>query len=109
MSRKKIPSSLRTAVWTHYNGKKYTTECFTGCGTTISAHNFECGHVIAVTKNGPNTLANLRPICSNCNKSMGTNNMDEFIEQYGFKKASIKKKSKKIDIDENISEQKISI
>jgi len=27
---------------------------------------------------------NLRPICSSCNSSMGTQNMDLFIERCGF-------------------------
>lgn len=84
--RKRIPSALRKAVWNHYNGKVYETTCYTGCGETISVHNFECGHVIAVSCNGETDLSNLRPICSNCNKSMGNKNMEEFINKYGFKK-----------------------
>ena len=31
-------------------------------------------------------ISNLRPICSNCNRSMETKNMEEFIEYHGFKK-----------------------
>lgn len=87
MARKKLPAALRTAVWNHYNGKVYEAKCYTGCGEIISAHNFECGHVIAVSKNGPSILSNLRPICPNCNKSISNKNMEEFIEFWGFKKA----------------------
>ncbi len=97
--KKKIPSALRTAVWNYYNGKIYEASCYTGCGEIISAHNFECGHVIAESKNGTTELSNLRPICSNCNKSMGNNNMNEFTKKYGFKKINVKNKTKKHDID----------
>lgn len=34
--------------------------------------------------NGVTNIRNLRPICSLCNKSMGTRNMYDFIDQYGF-------------------------
>jgi len=30
------------------------------------------------------TLTNLKPICRLCNSSMGTKNMKDFMEQYGF-------------------------
>src|SRR5581483_2303999 len=86
MSRKNISAALRKAVWIHYNGKEYQAPCYTGCGETITVHNYECGHVIADSKGGAADLPNLRPVCSNCNKSMGHKNMEEFIESSGFKK-----------------------
>jgi hypothetical protein len=87
-SRKKlIPQAVRTAVWNTYIGiKKGVSHCFVGCGNIISQHNFECGHVQAEASNGETTIPNLRPICPNCNKSMGTQNMEEFISEYGFHK-----------------------
>ena len=42
---------------------------------------FEVGHVISVHDNGDLTIENLRPICSLCNKSMGVQNMVEFIRE----------------------------
>jgi len=81
----KIPSSLRIAVWNHYNGETYNAKCFTGCGETISVHNFDCGHVIAKSMGGTIELNNLRPICGHCNSSMANMNMDDFIAYYGFK------------------------
>lgn len=43
---------------------------------------FHCGHVISEKNNGEITVDNLRPICQNCNSSMGTTDMDEFISKY---------------------------
>lgn len=86
MSRKRISSALRKAVWINYIGKKYEAMCYTGCSETITVHNYECGHIIADSKGGTIELSNLRPVCSNCNKSMGNKNMEEFIKDCGFKK-----------------------
>lgn len=48
---------------------------------------FNCGHIIAEANGGEvtvsKTVSNLKPICQNCNSSMGTKNMDDFMK--GFK------------------------
>ena len=43
--------------------------------------NFECGHIIPVSKGGTNIVSNLKPICSACNKSMNNSNLEEFKAQ----------------------------
>ena len=35
---------------------------------------FHCGHIIAEAKGGETIVSNLKPICQNCNSSMGTTN-----------------------------------
>lgn len=80
--RKKIPNALRLAVWNDF--AKYTEICFCCKREKISIANFECGHVVSVKNGGSDTIQNLRPICSQCNRSMGTKNMLEFISSCGF-------------------------
>lgn len=83
--RKNISASLRMAVWNdNMCPDKMEGLCYVGCGTKISYQQYECGHIISVASNGPNELANLKPICSKCNKSMGSTNMIEFIKDMGF-------------------------
>ena len=82
--KQKIPAALRVAVWNKYCGEVYKTKCFVRCGETISVHNFECGHIIAESKGGLTRISNLRPICSRCNASIGTDNMIDFMKWYGF-------------------------
>ena len=36
------------------------------------------GHIIALSNGGTNDKTNLRPICEQCNLTMGKKNMDEF-------------------------------
>lgn len=84
--KESIPKTVRNSVWNrHIGAKKGTGDCYVGCGEQISKGNFECGHIIAEKCGGTTSMDNLRPICSLCNKSMGTNNMNEFMEKYGFK------------------------
>lgn len=88
--KQKIPATLRNAVWKTYVGTDTNEgKCFCCNIETISSANFECGHVVAESKGGLNTLQNLRPLCGLCNKSMGAKRMDVFMEQCGFAKNKI--------------------
>jgi HNH endonuclease len=84
-SQKKIPASVRTAVWKNEFEDNGVGKCYVGCGENISVHNYECGHIISRKKGGDNTISNLKPICGRCNKSMGTQNLEDFIKEHGFK------------------------
>jgi len=82
MSRKNIPKTLKNKVWDKYIGpEKGQGKCYC-CKGFLDSKNFECGHVTPVKKGGQNILSNLRPICSCCNKSMGTKNLEVFKETY---------------------------
>ena len=70
--KKSIPKAVRSNVWLEYIGKKYESDCYvTWCTNIITPFSFEVGHNIPESKGGQTTIDNLRPICSQCNKSMG--------------------------------------
>lgn len=80
-----VPSTLRHEVWKKYISYTYSNgKCFCCKSSRIEISNFECGHIISKNNGGPITLHNLRPVCGQCNKSMGSKNMDEFIIINGF-------------------------
>lgn len=83
ISKQKIPATLRTQVWDHWigstNGKN---KCLCCNVHEITQLNFACGHILSESNGGKLTIENLKPICTTCNSSMGTQNMDEFIETY---------------------------
>lgn len=89
--KKKIPSAVRQQVWLHYIGEKYKTKCqIKWCKNEITVWTFVCGHNVPESKGGSTTLDNLRPICNNCNLSMG----DQFtIDEWTTKFAPPKKSS----------------
>lgn len=81
--KKKIPAALREQVWVLSFGDKYfKNKCQVGwCETIITPFTFEVGHNIPESKGGTIDIDNLKPICSKCNKSMGSNyTIDEFSE-----------------------------
>lgn len=82
----KIPATVRKIVWSTYMGKDNNSGKCLCCDTEdISITNFECGHIKSEKNGGEVTIENLRPICGHCNKSIGGNNMDEFMEKYKIK------------------------
>ena len=80
--RKSIPKAVRDRLWiTTFGADKAKGSCQC-CGKEIHILDWEAGHVIAAAKGGPDTIENLRPICGVCNRSMGTQNLEEFRKNY---------------------------
>lgn len=91
--KRNIPKTLKRAVWdTHIGAEKGMAPCMCCERTMIQQIQFHCGHVIAEAEGGKTNVENLRPICAQCNLSMGKRNLYEFKAKY-FEDSS-KKKSK---------------
>ena len=77
-----ISKRLKTIVWDYRMGLEVgMTEC-PCCGhNQISQSEFHCGHIIAESKGGGLKKDNLVPICSQCNLSMGSKNMSQFMNR----------------------------
>ena len=77
---KTIPLSLKKSVWNHWMGMDVgEAKCPVCKVSTIYQMSFHCGHIVAKSNGGPNTVDNLKPICQSCNSSMGNQNMNAFI------------------------------
>jgi hypothetical protein len=84
-NKSSLPSAVRNCVWNTYIGIELKQGlCFCCKIEPITFGNFECGHIVARSNGGNDTIQNLRPVCGLCNKSMGTMNMESFMEKYGF-------------------------
>lgn len=79
--RKAIPSAVRYQVWRHAFDGKMDGECFS-CQCPITFENWDCGHIKAHCEGGTDTADNLRPLCRQCNVSMGKENMFEWMKHY---------------------------
>ena len=85
--KESIPAAIKTLVWNKWVGEKVAEAgCYSCRVTTISMRHHHCGHVISEKNGGKCTIDNLRPICANCNLSMGAMNMNEYIEKFGLHK-----------------------
>ena len=78
-NNKNLSKVIRQLVWNKYIGERNGLgKCWCCRNKTISSFEFEAGHVVARANGGEDTVENLRPICSLCNKSMGKENMIEY-------------------------------
>ncbi len=81
--KKPISATMKRLVWNTHIGEeigKYKCLC---CNiTAITQLSFNCGHIIAEANGGATIVSNLKPICQNCNSSMGTKNMHDFMQTF---------------------------
>lgn len=87
-SRRKraIPKTLKRLVWDTYIGSAVgCAKCCCCKARDIFQYEFHCGHVEPESKGGKTSVENLRPICAQCNLSMGARDMNEFMKACGFK------------------------
>ena len=78
---KNISKAHKSLVWAKYIGDTMTHLCLCCKNRQIKVTDFECGHVEAKAKGGKDGIDNLRPICRQCNSSMGSQNMIDFVKQ----------------------------
>ena len=80
-----IPKNIKKIVWNTYIGSEIIRhKCLCCKKVTIENTFFECGHVISEKDGGTLEISNLRPICSECNRSMGCKNMIDYVKIYGL-------------------------
>lgn len=79
--RKTIPKKVKEDLWIRYFGKKFKGNCFV-CNDIIETHKFEAGHIKSAAKGGSDNISNLKPICMKCNRSMGTDNLNNYKNKY---------------------------
>jgi hypothetical protein len=79
--KKSISSTIKKLVWnTNISEDIGKAKCLCCKSTDITQLSFNCGHIIAEANGGETIVSNLKPICQNCNSSMGTKNMNDFME-----------------------------
>lgn len=102
--RQPIPPQTKDDLWK----KRMKTCCFC-CDKTIrriwynenfqdDAHRFEYGHVLSVAHGGTNDIDNLRLICYECNRTMSSMHLEEFLLLKYEKNASRKLPKVRIDL-----------
>jgi hypothetical protein len=78
--KKTISATVKRLVWNTNIGEDIgKTKCMCCKSTDITQLSFNCGHIIAEANGGDTVVSNLKPICQNCNSSMGTKNMNDFM------------------------------
>ena len=79
--KKTISSTIKKLVWNTNIGEDIgKSKCMCCKSTDITQMSFHCGHIVAESNGGETIVSNLKPICQNCNSSMGIKNMEEFMK-----------------------------
>lgn len=109
--KKRIPKKKREEVWTYNNGKSLVADCFCcGIKQLNGMGSWECGHIKSEANGGGLNTDNLKPICSGCNKSMSSKNMNEYMKEFYPKRYSlvfnVNNNVKKDDTVNNITKPK---
>ena len=66
-------------VWNKWYPNSISNICpISNCNSIITNEKYSCGHIIAECRGGETNVTNLRPLCNDCNISMGINNWDEY-------------------------------
>jgi hypothetical protein len=83
IKKKPISAAIKRLVWNANIGENIgKAKCLCCKVTDITQMSFNCGHIIAEANGGELIVSNLKPICQNCNSSMGTQNMNEFMKSF---------------------------
>jgi 5-methylcytosine-specific restriction endonuclease McrA len=79
--KKPIAATIKRLVWNTNIGEDIgKSKCMCCNSTDITQMSFNCGHIVAEVNGGDTIVSNLKPICQNCNSSMGTKNMEDFMK-----------------------------
>ncbi len=77
--KKRITKGLKAKIWYKWYKFEDQGSCpITHCNNVIYKTNYEAGHILSEYNGGLVELANLRPICKNCNLQMGSQNWTDF-------------------------------
>jgi hypothetical protein len=81
--KKKIPKKVKNDAWDQHVGNKIAqAQCLCCRLNVINSKDFHAGHIKSERNGGKCTVDNIVPICSACNHSMGSTNMDEYISEH---------------------------
>ena len=79
--RKHFPKTLRNRLWSNIFNNNMNGYCYV-CNCDLNINNFHAGHIISVKNGGSDNITNLKVVCSLCNLSMGTQNLEIFKNKY---------------------------
>lgn len=98
---------LKTQVWNTYIGVDYgKIRCPHCLENDITQLHFEFGHIIAQSEGGETSVENSRPLCDQCNKSIGKKKLNTEKWDAGLKFAKLKINEMREQLKETINVEK---
>ncbi len=76
--RTKFPAFIRRMLWEKfYISELYPGECMVCNKKKLKMSTYEISHIVSLKNGGSNDISNLTVLCSQCNKSLNSNNLYE--------------------------------
>ena len=91
----RVTPATQAKVWRKRFGFRLTGVCVCCHQQTISRDDFVCGHRRAYASGGSNDVSNLEPICSRCNRKMGTHDLESWCKKFREERKTVKPVPKK--------------
>ena len=83
MVKQKIPKKIKVDSWDKWIGEEYGVfNCLCCDRIKIKQSTFHGGHFKSEKNGGKINVNNIIPICSGCNSSMGSKNMNDYLELF---------------------------
>tara|TARA_Y100000389_G_scaffold52786_1_gene48655 strand:- start:295 stop:1143 length:849 start_codon:yes stop_codon:yes gene_type:complete len=83
MFKQKIPKKIKVDSWDKWIGEDFGVyNCLCCDRIKIKQSTFHAGHFKSEKNGGKISVNNIIPICSGCNSSMGSKNMDNYLELF---------------------------
>ena len=83
MVKQKIPKKIKDDSWDKWIGEEFGVHnCLCCDRIKIKQSRFHGGHFISEKNGGRISVNNIIPICAGCNSSMGSKNMDTYLELF---------------------------
>ena len=83
MVKQKIPKKIKDDSWDKWIGEEFGVHnCLCCDRIKIKQSRFHGGHFISEKNGGKISVNNIIPICSGCNSSMGSKNMDNYMKLF---------------------------
>ena len=80
--KKSIPLKVKNDSWDKHIGKECgEAYCIVCDHTLINSKNFQAGHIISEKNGGQAIVSNILPICGQCNRSMSSKNMGDYVSK----------------------------
>lgn len=101
--RIKVSAAMRSSLWNKYYGDETNKgECIL-CKCELKMSQYHVSHIQSLKENGTYNQDNLTIMCSKCNTSIGSKNLNDYLQEYGIVP------SKKYMELNNLNENKISV
>ncbi len=82
--RIKVSAAMRASLWNKYYGDETNKGTCILCKCELKMSQYHVSHIQSLKENGTYNQDNLTIMCSKCNTSLGSKNLNDYLQEYGI-------------------------